>query len=35
MAKAYEPEELMNRVFFIVALGIGLQIAVFTLIVLL
>ena len=27
MAKTYEPEDLMKRVFFIVVAGIGLQIA--------
>ncbi len=32
MAKAYEPEDLMKRVFFLVLAGIGLQIAVFVMI---
>lgn len=32
MAKAYEPEDLVKRVFFLVMAGIGLQIAAFVVI---
>ena len=30
MAKAYEPDDLMKRIFWIVMAGIGVQIAAFT-----